>query len=50
MFYFSLRFILVVSQFDQRINQTLCVEHTFIAPSDLHVITDVPYIDLQFFL
>ena len=41
----SQRFIIVVSQFYQWINQTLCLEHTFIVLANLHVMIDVPSID-----
>ena len=46
----SLRFILVASQFHQWIKQAICVEHTFIVIENIHVMTDVPYIDFWFIL
>ena len=38
----SLRLFLVLSQFDQLINQTIYVEHTFIVLDNLCVMTDIP--------
>ena len=44
----SLILILVASIFEHWIKQKICVEHTFIVLTNIHVMTDVPYIAFWF--